>query len=369
MRGVDPEGGVRFTGVISNVAPGSAAELAGVLRGDTLVSVNGEAYLDLVARLVQTSGEPPVRGKVKASLEPAAKNDTVKNALVVHTADGKTITVTGRKPYKTTGIQSVAWYTRGGTQVAPGLRSEVLYLRADTFTPHVSVQAEAEIRKSAQAAAQQGPNSVVPDASMWPDAVLNGGVSTLILDLRVNGGGRAKAAGELAGRLLGKYLQPGLKLPAVQHLDNGDVIQKPTVWFKKSDPAEKLRRQTNGKPYEQTGLLRGIKTVLVLASRDTCPASELLIHGLKKPLEGKVRFAVIGDTTCGKPHGFTNRDYFGASVWVVDSAWENAQGKPACPAGITPTCYVKGSLLGPEGAEADLVFQTALNYAWHGRCD
>ena len=372
LRGVDVKNGIRHTGVITNVAPGSATALAGVQRGDTLVSVNGETYLDMVLRLVPESGLSFAADPANTASEVAAEDKAKKKVLVVRTAPGKTITVTDHKPYKTTGIQSVAWYTRGGTLVAPGLRSEVLYLRADAFTQHLGVYAEAEIRKSAQSAAQQAPISAVPDASTWPAAVLNGGVNTLIIDLRVNGGGRASAVSDLAGRLLGKYLQPGLALPATQHLDNGEVTQTPSIWFKKPNAAAaaaKTKHQSIGQPIEQTGLLRGIKTVLVLTSRETCSAPELLIYGLQKHLEGKVRFATIGDTTCGKPFGFSERDYFGASIWVVNSAFINQQGVPAYHAGIKPTCPVKELLLGPEGAWDDLVFQAAFNYAWHGRCD
>lgn len=367
--------GPAHIGVISNVAPGSAAALAGVQRGDTLVSIDGEPLAALFARAAKNdksktadkTADKAVAIKT-ATLQALTKNTPT--VLVVRSQTDKLITISTRKPYKTTGVQVVTWYTHGGTAMAPGLRTEMLYLRLNHFAQHTGLHAEADIRKSAQAV-QYPANVNLPDPKQWPNVLLGGAVRTLVIDLRANGGGNVHAVGDLARRLLGKYLQPGLGLPKAQSDDNHRLLTQPTVWLEKASSAAvqpaKPANQPAEPPYQQ-GLLRGLKDIVVLTSNDTCSAAELLIHGLKQHLPSNVRFATMGDTTCGKPHGFRSREYFGTTIQVVDIAWLNAAEQPAYPQGITPTCRVKDLIWGPEGNDNDLVFQAAVNYVRQGKC-
>jgi carboxyl-terminal processing protease len=77
----------------------------------------------------------------------------------------------------------------------------------------------------------------------------------------------------------------------------------------------------------------------------------------------------VGDATCGKPYGFQNHEYFGASIQVVDTAWLNAASQSAYPQGIAPICRYEDMLLGPETTDDDSVFQTAMNYIYNGKCN
>ena len=144
------------TGLITNVAPGSAAALVGVQRGDTLVSVDGEPLRVVFARLDRED-------KAKAKGEPVtATARTAPPVLQVRSQGGKLIAITTRKPYKTTGVQAVSWHSKGGAAMAPGLHTELLYLRLDGFKLHTGVYAEKAIRESAQAVA-------LPPNPSWPD--------------------------------------------------------------------------------------------------------------------------------------------------------------------------------------------------------
>ena len=89
---------------------------------------------------------------------------------------------------------------------------------------------------------------------------------------------------------------------------------------------------------------------------------------MQQHLPSTVRLATIGQATCGKPHGFVSRDYFGTTVNVVDTTWLNAANQPAYPNGVAPTCPVKDLIVGPEGGDHDVVFQAALDYLWFGKC-
>jgi C-terminal processing protease CtpA/Prc len=349
-------------GTIANVAQGSAAALAGVQRGDTLVSIDGEPLLALLARLRENA-------KAKsAEKNPTLRTFTLKTAttLLVRTQAGQLIHVKNRKTYTSMGVQAVTWHTLGGSAMAPGLRAEMLYLRLNHFAKHTGVHAEAEIRKSAQAL--RHPNW--SDSKQSPDMLLRSSVRTLVIDLRANLGGNVNAVGDLARRLLGKYLQPGLGLPKVQSNDANGLFSEPTVWLEKSSTgaAQASKPSDHSAATDQAGLLRGLQDVVVLTSGNTCSAAELLIHGLKQHLPSSVRFATVGDTTCGKPHGFRSREYFGTTIQVVDTTWLNAAALPAYPQGIAPTCYVKDLILGPEGNDDDVVFQAAVNYVRYGKC-
>ena len=192
----------------------------------------------------------------------------------------------------------------------------------------------------------------------------------MVIDLRNNPGGSKNAVADLARRLLGMYLQPGLGLPEAQVDDRGIASSQPVLWLENPSLAAGAVASplTANAQRQQAGLLRGLKNIMVLTSRNTCSAAELLIHGLQKHLPSTIRFATVGDTTCGKPHGYKEHDYFGTTIFVVHLTLLDAANQPAYPNGIAPNCQVKDLILGPEAGDYDLVFQAAINYAQQGKC-
>jgi C-terminal processing protease CtpA/Prc len=356
------------TGLIASVDTGSAAALAGVQRGDALVSIDGEPLRAMLERLDQEEkSSANSKNQVVPQSAPLIKKPPP--VLLIRTISKKLITITTRNTYPTTGVQAVAWFTKDGTPTPPGLRSETLYVRLNKFTPHLGVYAEAAIRKSAQAAVFS-PNSRWPDQKQWPGVLLSQVVSTLVLDLRSNPGGDVHAVGDVARRLLGKYLQPGLGLPRISFKDDRSASKLPTVWLEKSsDAPSKASASAQAAPAYQTGMLRALKDIVVLTSPQTCSAAELLTYGLQQHLPDTVRLVIVGEATCGKPYGFEMHEYFGTSIQVADTAWLNAASQPAYPKGIEPTCRSEDQLLGPETTDKDLLFQTAMNYIYNGKCN
>ena len=79
--------------------------------------------------------------------------------------------------------------------------------------------------------------------------------------------------------------------------------------------------------------------VFVLTGPGTCSASEAIINGLRGI---DVEVILIGETTCGKPHGFYPADncgttYFTVQFEIVNGAWDSATTPAASPRTTSPS--------------------------------
>lgn len=153
------------------------------------------------------------------------------------------------------------------------------------------------------------------DAIAYLDAE---GVTSLVLDLRYNGGGFLYIASQLAymtagpaqtsGRVFERLAFNDKYPPTVNPIDNSPL--QPIPFFDVS---------TEGTNLPTLELDR----VYVLTGANTCSASESIINGLRGI---GVEVIQIGATTCGKPYGFFPTDNCGTTYLAVQFKGENDAG-------------------------------------------
>ncbi|MFK3739536.1 S41 family peptidase [Massilia sp. TN1-12] len=300
------------------VEPGSPAAQAGLQRGDMLTAVDGTDF-------VNTSSREGV-DKLNAGLFPAGAGE--RHTLTVQRS-GNTIAVT-------MDAAVVASSSVKNTKVIDTPTGRVGYL---TFDDHNAVAEKQLIDAFTQLKAQN--------------------VSDLVIDMRYNGGGLLYIASELA------YMVAG---PA----SNGQTFERLSYNDKTAPEAPIPFRNTaygfpapNPAPAGQALPYLGLKHVTVLATADTCSASEAVINGLRGI---DVQVDVIGGQTCGKPYGFTPVDNCGTTYFSIEFAGVNAKGFGDFADGFAPTCMVADDLSRAVGDPAEGMLAAALAYRASGTC-
>ena len=114
---------------------------------------------------------------------------------------------------------------------------------------------------------------------------MNAGVQELILDLRYNGGGRMDVTIKLASLISGPSTDGSLLLKYVHN--------------------DKQTAYNSDVNFENEPLALNLQRVLIISSRGTASASEVIINGLKPYIDVKI----IGDNTYGKPVGMHTWTY------------------------------------------------------------
>jgi len=107
----------------------------------------------------------------------------------------------------------------------------------------------------------------------------------------------------------------------------------------------------------------GLPRVFVLTNPNTCSASESIINSLRGIGVEVIR---IGDTTCGKPYGFTEKQNCGYSFFAIEFQGFNAAGFGDYQGGFAPICRVPEA--GVRGTATDAVLNAALFYADSNSC-
>jgi hypothetical protein len=169
------------------------------------------------------------------------------------------------------------------------------------------------------------------------------GAAELILDLRYNGGGSVNVSRDL-GALIGGLRTVGGTFTYLQYNDRLPGNRFP-IYFG---------------PSEQSGFDR----VIVIGSGATASASELLINGLRPFMD----VVLVGDTTYGKPFGFTPRNICGITYNAVEFETFNALGAGGYTAGFSPDCRADDDLDRQLGDPGERRIRTALNYIATGSC-
>ncbi|MBC7438110.1 MAG: peptidase S41 [Bdellovibrionales bacterium] len=174
------------------------------------------------------------------------------------------------------------------------------------------------------------------------------GVTELVVDLRYNGGGSSTVARNLASMLGGSTL-------------DGQTFAQ----FRYND---KQSARNFSYPFTTSGLpaapIEGLSRVIFISSASTASASELVINGLK-PFRKVVQ---IGTTTFGKPYAFQPREACGTTYNAVSLESVNAAGVGGFTAGIAPDCTVADDLTRQLGDAAEGRLSAALNYVSTGAC-
>lgn len=190
--------------------------------------------------------------------------------------------------------------------------------------------------------------------------VRDAGAQDLVLDLRFNSGGFLYIAQTAASLIAG---------PAV----DGQVFER--LQYNDKRGAETEARTLRFGPNVQSGeamyatgteLPRlGLPRVYVLTSRTTCSASESIINGLRGV---DVQVVLVGDTTCGKPYGFQQRNNCEWAFFPIEFKGSNAKGFGDYTSGFTPTCRVVDNPAVPADSPNDPLLVAALHHVDNGSC-
>jgi carboxyl-terminal processing protease len=292
---------------VRNVEPQGPVARAGIIRGDTILSMDGVGPEGIVAGqlpTVTTAGVP--------------------RSITYRTAAGETRTATvvsedfALTPLAAKGVLDVM---RDGAPVKVG------YLAYHQFVGYSRGHLGLAFTEFAAA-----------------------GISELVLDLRYNGGGSVIVSRDLASMIGGA--RTANQLFAYLRFNDKQVANNIRVGFNDaSAPA--------GLP-----LPEGLGRVIVITSPGTASASELVVNGLKPFID----VVLVGETTYGKPFGFIPRNYCGTIYNAVQFETLNAVGYGAYTSGFTPDCAVPDDLDRPLGDPSERRLKAALEYVATGRC-
>ena len=203
------------------------------------------------------------------------------------------------------------------------------------------------------------------------------GITELVIDLRYNGGGLLAMASQVAYMVAGsaqtnnqtfETLQFNDKYPNVDPI-TGNTI-KPTPFY--SREIDWTINQFTNKNLPSVDLTR----VFILATDNTCSASEAVINGLRGV---DVEVVLIGDTTCGKPFGFYATDNCSTTYFTIQFQGVNAKDFGEYSNGFSPVsspifedqlpgCTISDDFAQVLGNENESLLAAAIGYAETGIC-
>jgi carboxyl-terminal processing protease len=298
---------------------GSPAQIAGVQRGDTIVSVNN---VDI--------NDPSTAGltAILAGLNPIAAGKTTVLGLQAPGAALRMVSVTSSESITVTPVPLTKTLTMGTNTVG--------YITLNSFNVN---RAEKQLFDSIT-------------------QLKAANISELVLDLRYNGGGYLQISNELAWMIGGSSLA-GNTFEKIRCNDKNPLsICNANDIFRQTSSG--IFSLSKGQALPQLGL----KRVFVLTSQSTCSASESVINGLSPFIE----VVLIGSKTCGKPYGFNITPNCGTSYAAIQFQGVNAKGFGDYADGFAPTCQVADDLTKPRGDTSELMLAGALKYISTGSC-
>ncbi|MGJ7545256.1 S41 family peptidase [Variovorax sp. LT1R16] len=306
---------------VAYTEPGSPAALAGIVRGDSLLAVDGVDAVNARSQAevdqLNTALSPPANGRAHL-FKLRATDGSVRTVNLVSAS-------IERSP-----VQNVRTIDTPGGRVG--------YLQ---FNDHVR-------KAESQLVTAMGQLSAA-------------GVNNLVLDMRYNGGGLLGVASEVASMIASPQATQGAVFEKLQFnrknpfgvSATGSAVLFPTTTRGYS--------VTAGQPLPRLGLTR----VSVLAGPDTCSASESVVNGLRGI---GVTVDLIGAATCGKPYGFYPQDNCGTTYFAIQFQGVNAKGFGDYGDGMAPTCTVSDDFEHALGDPAEARFAAALSYRASGVC-
>jgi len=181
-------------------------------------------------------------------------------------------------------------------------------------------------------------------------------INELIVDLRYNGGGSVKTARYL-GSLIG-----GNK--------TADTRFTQMIYNKKSNGYDGYKVTYN---FNELSNSLDLSRIFFITSGGSCSASELLINSLL-PNNG-IDVVVVGSTTCGKPVGSQVRTECGKSLAVINFEIRNADnqgqyfdGISAGYNGLADFCEADDDINNPLGDGNEASLAAAMDYINNGQC-
>lgn len=301
--------------VVAGVEPNSPAAVAGVVRGDELLSVDGVDFA--------YGSTPAAVATLNAGLFPLVAGQNHQMSFVRNAAALPAVNMMASN-VATTPVQNVK-----SIATATG---NVGYL---TFNSHNAVSEAQLIAAINQLKAAN--------------------ISDLVLDLRYNGGGLLDVANELAYMIAGPQATTGKVFEYLQF--NGKFAN---MMF----PFQTVSMGFSG-PSNVALPFLGLTKVTVLTSAGTCSASESIINSLRGI---NVAVNLIGDTTCGKPYGFYPTPNCGTTYFAIQFQGVNDKNFGNYADGFAPTCRVADDFTRPLGDPLERQLAEALNYRNTGVC-
>lgn len=301
------------------VEQGSPAQLGGVLRGDTITSIDGVDINDTTSAGIAT---------LNAGLAPTVASKTTSFGLLAANASvPRVVTITSSQSITVTPVALSTVITDGGNTVG--------YLVLNSF-------------------------GVVSAEKQLIDAITqfkSANVNELVLDLRYNGGGYLDLANELTWMI-------GDSTLAGKTFEKLTCNDKNTLSF--CNATDTFHQTTQGFSVASGQALPQLrlKRVFVLTSGNTCSASESVINSLS-PFMQVVR---IGNTTCGKPYGFSYKENCGTSYAAMQFKGVNALGFGDYADGFAPSCPMADDLTRQRGDPAESMLEGALTFMRTGAC-
>ena len=304
--------------VISIVEPGSPAALAGLQRGDVLLTVDGVDFVN--------APDAASVAIINAGLFPQAQGT---HSLVFSRGGAPMSVSLTAVSVNTSAVQN--------ERIIDTPTGKVGYL---TFNTHNNVAERqlVETMRRFQAA----------------------GISDLVLDVRYNGGGYLDVASELAYMIAGPQVTTGKTFEQVVFNDKTKP-EAPVPFHAQSQGFPAPNPLATGTPLPSLGL----KRVTLLTTGNTCSASEAIINGLRGV---DVQVNLIGGTTCGKPYGFYPAPNCGTTYFAVQFQGVNAKGFGDFADGMAPTCDVADDYQHQLGDAAEGMLAAALRYRSSGSC-
>ncbi|USX27352.1 S41 family peptidase [Oxalobacteraceae bacterium OTU3CINTB1] len=302
---------------VAMVSPASPGALAGLQRGDGLLSVDGVALTDTTSDGV---------ARLNAGLFPATAGET--HSLVL-TRAGVPLTVNlASRQVSNPPVQNVK------TIDTP--TGKVGYLQ---FDDHNQLS-ESELAKAI-------------------GTFKAANIVDLVLDMRYNGGGYLAVANELAYMIAGPAATSGKIFEQLQY--NDKTTPQPPDMFRTKAYGFKSSQLAAGAALPYLGL----KRVTILTTPGTCSASESVINGLRGI---DVEVNLIGGETCGKPYGFVPANNCGTTYFAIQLQGANHKGFGDYADGFQPTCRADDDFDHVLGDSAERLLSTALSYRASGAC-
>ncbi len=170
------------------------------------------------------------------------------------------------------------------------------------------------------------------------------GVTAIVLDLRYNGGGLIEVSRHL-GSLIGGFRTNTQPFVELAHNDKNSFRNRT---FRFDDPEQSL----------------DVPRLVVIATRASASASELVIEGLK-PF---IPVTVVGDRTYGKPVGQYGFQFCDKILFPVSFRSRNAAGESDYFDGIPADCPAADNLDRALGDPAESSLAEALYFLRRGEC-
>jgi len=169
-------------------------------------------------------------------------------------------------------------------------------------------------------------------------------ITELILDLRYNRGGRVSVANKLASMIVG---------------DAGANRNFLTVAMN-----DKYASENQSILFQQEPNSLGLSRIVVLTSRSSCSASELVINSLRPFMD----VVVIGQQTCGKPYGSLGRTACGKQMNALEFEFVNDQNSGGYYDGIATDCAASDDLDHALGDTQEGMLAGAIDYIKFAGC-